>query len=177
MSLRKVQTGQTLAIPAAAYNAFVDAALDYRHRAAHIAQKAEPSHRHAGIVLVRNDTGSPQNQLSILGIDSPIIDPAGNQNEFRNRVALSCVMPVNGTHEGKFVVLAEPIAAGKTGRAYAAGVCPVFIVVPEHAVDYQPAEIYDSFSNGLVVRPYGSAVILWNQECMLSNIDGINCAK
>ena len=175
--LKKVQAGQTLAIPAVAFNAMIDAALDYRRRTTHIGQKAEPSFRQASMVLVRNDSGSNQNRLAVLGIDSPIIDPAANENEFKNRVAFSCVTPAENTHEGRFVVLAEPMAAGKTGRAYAAGVCPVFIVVPEHAVAYQRAEIYDSFSGGLVVRPYGSAVILWNQECMLSNIDGINCAK
>jgi len=163
VNLRKVQIGQKLSIPAAAFNSFVDAALDYRRRTAHIGQKAEPSFRPASMVLVRNDSGSNQNRLAVLGIDSPIIDPATNENEFKNRVAFSCVMPAASTHEGRFVVLAEPIAAGKTGRAYAAGVCPVFIVVPEHAVAYKRAEIYDSFTNGLVVRPHGSASILWRQ--------------
>jgi len=33
-ALKKVQAGQKLAIPAAAYNAFIDAAVDYRRRTA-----------------------------------------------------------------------------------------------------------------------------------------------
>ncbi len=131
--LKKVQSGDPLRIPAATFNAMIDTAVDYRRRTAHIGQKAEPSFRQASMVLVRNDSGSNQNRLAVLGIESPIIDPAANENEFKNRVALSCVTPAENTHQGRFVVLAEPIAAGKTGRAYAAGVCPVFIVVPELA--------------------------------------------
>jgi hypothetical protein len=34
------------------------------------------------------------------------------------------VTPAVDTHEGKFVILAEPIAARKIGRAYAAGLYP-----------------------------------------------------
>jgi len=116
--MKKVQSGNPLVIPAQAYNAFIDAAVDYRHRTAHIGQKAEPSSRQAGIILVRNDSGSDQNRLAVLGIDTPIIDPASNDSEFKNRVALSCVTPAADTHEGKFVILAEPIASGKIGRAY-----------------------------------------------------------
>ena len=82
-------------------------------------------------MLVRNDSGSNQNRMAVLGVEAPIIDPSANEEEFRRRVALSCVAPEEGTHEGRFVVLAEPIANGKIGRAYAAGVCPVKIDVPD----------------------------------------------
>jgi len=164
-SLRKVQSGQKLHIPAAAYNAFVDAAADYRRRTAHIGQKSEPTTRQASIVLVRNDSGSNQNRLAVLGIDTPIIDPTANDNEFKNRVALSCVMPAVDTHEGKFVILAEPIATGKIGRAYAAGVCPVqIIVLDEDAEAYQFADIFDGYGLGLFADPNGSASILWKEE-------------
>ena len=164
-ALRKVQSGQKLHIPAAAYNAFVDAAADYRRRTAHIGQKSEPSFRQASIVMVRNDSGANQNRLAVLGIDTPIIDPAANDNEFKNRVALSCVMPAVDTHEGKFVILAEPIATGKIGRAYAAGVCPVqIIVIDEDAEAYQYADIFDAFAGGLFADPNGSASILWKDE-------------
>ena len=45
--LRKVQSGQPLAIPASAYNAFIDAAVDYRQRTAHIGGGSRPSRRPA----------------------------------------------------------------------------------------------------------------------------------
>jgi len=160
-ALKKVQSGQKLHIPARAYNAFIDAAIDYRRRTAHIGQKSEPTTRQASIVLVRNDSGSNQNRLAVLGIDAPIIDPATNDNEFKNRVALSCVTPAVDTHEGKFVILAEPIAAGKIGRAYAAGVCPVQINVPDEDHEYRYAEIDDGVVDNLIVSLVGSASILW----------------
>jgi len=161
--LRKVQAGQKLVIPAAAYNAFIDAAVDYRRRTAHIGQKAEPSQRQASIVLVRNDSGGDLNRLAVLGIDSPVIDPADNEDEFKNRVALVGVTPDENTHEGKFVVLAEPIASGKIGRAYAAGVCPVKVDVPDEDHEYPFAEIADGVADSLKATHYGSAAILWRE--------------
>jgi hypothetical protein len=37
-SLKRVQSGEPLFIPASAYNAFIDAALDFRQRTAHLGQ-------------------------------------------------------------------------------------------------------------------------------------------
>ncbi|MDI9628234.1 MAG: hypothetical protein QM286_06780 [Acidobacteriota bacterium] len=160
-ALRKVRSGDPLVIPAAAYNAFIDAALDFRQRTAHLGQGAQPSFSQASIVLVRNDSGSNQNRMAVLGVEAPIIDPSANEEEFRNRVALSCVAPEEGTHEGRFVVLAEPIANGKIGRAYAAGVCPVKIDVPDEENECRYAEIADGVTANLKVSLQGSATILW----------------
>jgi hypothetical protein len=160
-ALRKVRSGDPLVIPAAAYNAFIDAALDFRQRTAHLGQGAQPSFSQASIVLVRNDSGSNQNRMAVLGVDAPIIDPSTNEEEFRNRVALACVTPEKGTHEGRFVVLAEPIANGKIGRAYAAGVCPVKIDVPDEEHEWRYAEIADGITGNLKVSMQGSATILW----------------
>ena len=160
-ALKKVRSGDPLVIPAAAYNAFIDAAIDYRQRTAHLGQGAQPSFSQASIVLVRNDSGSNQNRMAVLGVDAPIIDPSANEEEFRNRVALSCVAPEEGTHEGRFVVLAEPIANGKIGRAYAAGVCPVKIDVPDEEHEWRYAEIADGITGNLKVGMQGSAGILW----------------
>ena len=162
-SLKKVQSGQPLVIPASAYNAFIDAALDFRQRTAHLGQGAQPSFAQASIVLVRNDSGSNQSRMSVLGVDAPIIDPSANEDEFKNRVALSCVTPAADTHEGKFVVLAEPIASGKIGCAYAAGVCPVKIDVPDEDYPYRLAEVTDDSADNLTAVKRGSAAILWRE--------------
>jgi hypothetical protein len=165
LMLRAVRLGllprDPLVIPAAAYNAFIDAALDFRQRTAHLGQGAQPSFSQASIVLVRNDSGSNQNRMAVLGVDAPIIDPSANEEEFRNRVALACVAPEEGTHEGRFVVLAEPIAHGKIGRAYAAGVCPVKVDVPDEEHEWRYAEIADGITANLKVSMQGSAGILW----------------
>ncbi len=57
-AFRKVKTGDQLRIPASAYNAFVDAALDLRGRQQNRGQTAQPGSegRSGGIILVRNDS-------------------------------------------------------------------------------------------------------------------------
>jgi len=163
-ALRKVRSGQKLSIPAAAYNTFIDAAVDYRRRTAGIGQQAEPSVRQSGIVLVHNGSGSEQNRLAVLGIDSPIIAPTSNEDEFKNHVALSCVEPTADTHEGRFVIILEPIAAGKIGRAYAAGVCPARVQVEDE--DHGFADIKDGDASCLESRSSGAAHILWKEAGM-----------
>jgi len=72
----------------------------------------------ASLLLVPTALKVPAELLmAVLGIDTPIIDPSSNNSEFKNRVALSCVTPAANTHEGKFVILAEPLASGKIGKA------------------------------------------------------------
>ena len=77
-SLKKVQTGQPLVIPASAYNAFIDAAIDFRQRTAHIGQGAQPAFQQATIILVRNDSGADRQRFEVLGVDGPVIDPSYN---------------------------------------------------------------------------------------------------
>ena len=160
-ALKKVQAGQPLAIPASAYNAFVDAALDHRQRTAHIGQGSQPSFAQASIILVRNASGSDRERFDVLGVDVPVIDPASNEEAFKNRLALAGVVPVSGTHEGLFVVLAEPLANGRIGHAFAAGVCPARIDVPDEESEWRFAEIAGGVAANLAAHPQGSASILW----------------
>ncbi len=160
-ALRKVQAGQPLAIPASAYNAFVDAALDHRHRASRVGREARPAFRQASIVLVRNDSGAERERFDVLGVGVPVIDPADGADAFKERVALAGVVPVTGTHEGLFVVLAEPLASGAIGHAFAAGVCPARIDVPEKEGEWRCAEIAGGVAANLAAQPQGSAAILW----------------
>ena len=173
-AMKKVQSGQPLVIPAGAYNAFIDTALDFRQRTTHLGQGRQPSFAQASLVLVRNDSGSDLDRFEILGIDAPVIDPVDNEEAFKNRVAVSGVTPViappeedppdedpEDSHEGRFVVLAEPVKIGKIGRAFAAGVCPVKIDVADESQDCRFAEIAEDLSSNLEVNPSGSAAILW----------------
>ena len=168
-AMKKVQSGQPLVIPAGAYNAFIDTALDFRQRTTHLGQGRQPSFAQASLVLVRNDSGSDLDRFEILGIDAPVIDPVDNEEAFKNRVAVSGVTPViappeedpGDTHVGRFVVLAEPVKSGKIARAYAAGICPVKIDVADESQDCRFAEIAEDLSSNLEVNPSGSAAILW----------------
>lgn len=162
-ALKKVQSGQKLHIPAKAYNAFIDAAVDLRQRSQSIQQQSSAEQRNPGIILVRNDSGSDQERLAVLGIGTPIISPGANLNEFKNRIVLSCQIPVAGFDEGKFVILAEPLAAGRIGRAYVASACPVKIDVPHEHDEWRYADIDDGVTANLKVNTQGSAGILWRE--------------
>jgi hypothetical protein len=75
-------------------------------------------------------------------------------------VALSCVTPTED-HAGRFVILAEPIAAGKIGRAYAAGVCPVRVNVAGESHRFAACEPGDT--GQLHSAPTGPAELLWTE--------------
>jgi hypothetical protein len=161
MSIRKVNPGDPLRIPAGAYNAFVDAANAHRNNEQTFVAESTRGVQQASIVLVRNDSGSARQRFEILGVGTPVIDPSHNEDEFKNRVALSGVTPIAGTHEGKFVVLAEPIASGKIGRAFAAGVCAVKINVVGETEETRLVEMAGGTTANLEVDRRGSAAILW----------------
>src|SRR5262245_6470825 len=117
---RKVRTGEPLRIPAAAYNAFIDAA----HLARSVGPDAlrDPSlptvHEH--LVYGRNDSVEDRPRFGILGIASPIIEPGeeGNPDEFKRRTALiGMSITVTDEYIGRFVVAREPIVAGRIGLA------------------------------------------------------------
>ncbi|RJQ82501.1 MAG: hypothetical protein C4519_07805, partial [Desulfobacteraceae bacterium] len=65
--------------------------------------------RDADMVIVKNASGADRARFEILGINTPVITPTDNLDQFLNRPALSGVVPTAANHWGKFVVLAEPI--------------------------------------------------------------------
>lgn len=161
-SLKKVQSGDPLVIPAQTYNAFIDAAVYFRQRTTTLGQGTQPGTPPAGIILIRNDSGSDRQRFDVLGISAPIITPATNLREFSNRVAMACVTPAT-SHEGKFVVLAEPIPAGKIGRAYASGVCPVQVNFAGSDASITQVDISAGQAGYLKPSPTGPATILWRE--------------
>ncbi|MGH9896441.1 MAG: hypothetical protein ACREA0_31480, partial [bacterium] len=65
-SLRKVKSGDPLNIPASAYNAFVDAAVDLRQRQHNAAGDPQRLRRDNDVILVLNSTGSTVNRFGVL---------------------------------------------------------------------------------------------------------------
>ena len=163
-NMKKVRSGDPLVVPAQAYNAFIDAAKDYRQRTAHVGQTATPGYRSAGIVLVKNESGEDRDRFDVLGLGDPIFLPdsgATAEQSFKNAVAFRGDTPDETLHKGKFVILGEPLAAGAIGRAYAAGVCPMKIDVPDEDHEWRYAEIADGVTANLKASMQGSAGILW----------------
>ena len=158
MSVTRVRAGERIVFRASDWNAMADAADAHRLQrmpaGADTGRELLPS----GLVLVKNASGADVGRFGVLGIDSVVVSPADNLAEFQSRVALSCVAPQAGVHEGWFVILAEPLASGKIGRAWASGVCPVQIEVASESDWY--ADILDAETGKLGSGPTGSATIL-----------------
>lgn len=159
--LKKVQPGAPLRIPAAAYNAFIDAAVEMRNRRFD-RSSTQNSQSDTQTILVRNDSGEDRDRFEVLGIDAPIIDPDDNSQAFTDRIALCGVVPHEDGHQGRFVILAEPLATGKIGRAWVAGVCVTKVDVRDAAHGF--ADIADGEMGHLQSSTSGAATILWKPD-------------
>ena len=162
-NLKKVQVGEKLRVPAAAYNAFIDTARDFQARQRGISSTPQASTRSSGIVMVRNDSGEDLSRYTVLGVDSPIFKPKDKLDSFKNSVAVVGVKPSKDKHVGKFVVLLEPLKRKAIGMAYGAGICPVKIEVPNEKVEYPCADIADGKTANLKAAHSGAAGILWRE--------------
>jgi hypothetical protein len=120
-AFKKVQPGQRLQIPAAAYNAFVDAAQAHRSQQHNVQQPPGESLPLPGIIKVRNLTGQGCDRYSILSVGSPIIAPSQNLQQFKNQLAFNAVEPYAPISNFRYAILAEPLADEAIGRATLAG--------------------------------------------------------
>ncbi len=123
--LKKVQAGDKLEIPAAAYNAFVDAALAYKNSQINIGAGSQNKMFLQGrnLVKVKNVSDSAVDRFGVLGISNYIFDPATDLQMFQSEAALEGTTPAASHRGGGFVICAEPILSNGIGLAWAAGVC------------------------------------------------------
>jgi len=161
-TLKKVQSGDPLEIPARTFNTFVDAAQDFLARQRGTGQQITRAYRDPDIVLVKNSSGADRSQLHILGIDSPVIDPGENADEFKNKPAVAGVTPSSSLHFGRFVVLLEPLAAGEIGRACVSGLVPAKVNVRDDGHEY--ADVRGGDCSKLDSTDRGGAYILWRES-------------
>jgi hypothetical protein len=156
-SLRKVNTGEPLVIPAAAYNAFIDAArVNQGGRGRSVG--AGGAEAVSTLVPVRNDSGADRARFEVLGISGTVFTPTGDMAAFQNYPVLTGVMPT-AAHAGAFVVLVGPIAAGALGLGLVAGIVPVQINVTR--TDHRTAEATNGDPTKLTSSATGSAQLLY----------------
>ena len=155
-SFRKVHSGDPLVIPSGTYNAFVDAAQDFIARQQ--SQSANTRRDGQDVVLVKNSSGSDCIRFGILGISGPLFTPAAALESFKNNLVFDGVTPSAG-HVGKFVVLLEPVKAGKIGRACVYGVSPVLLNLTDSTHQY--ADVTAGQAAFLTSAVTGAAQILW----------------
>jgi hypothetical protein len=158
--LRKVKPGELLTIPASAYNAFVDAALDYQGRMLNLEKTGMAAGQNGNLIVVKNNSGADRDRFQILGIDSVVISPTDNLQQFQNRPAIVGVTPNVNDHRGKFMILAEPIKSGQLGLAWIAGVCPVQVYFLSE--NHRYADVGGGGSSCLSSGDSGVAQILWS---------------
>lgn len=165
-TLKKVRTGDPLAIPAATFNTFIDAAQDYQDRQHDSKQNPLRNHRQNNIVSVRNDSLGDRNRFEVLGIYGVVISPTDNLDEFSNRVVLKGIRPqippVGGSLSdsyGRFVILLEPVKAGEIGRAVIDGICNIRVQMTYETDDY--ADVVPGVTTHLRSGYAGSAYLLW----------------
>jgi len=159
----KVRPGQPLRFPAGLYNGLVDLYRAWREgRLGGGTAPPAQSVVNPGVILVKNDSGSDQARLAVLGIDAPFESPADYEEGFLREVGVKCVIPYLGSHFGRFVILQEPIGADNYGRALVFGITPVKIDIENEA--HQFADVDDGVTTVLASGTSGAARILWKES-------------
>ena len=162
-ALRKVRTGEPLRIPAAAYNAFIDAAI--ANRASERNTFADPGRgpTQRGIVLVRNDSPDDLPAHHALAITGVLVEPGEDDQErtFQGRTPLTAEVATEDSPPLSFVVAVKPIRAGEIGRCVLHGVTAARITVQNEADETCELKAEETL---LATTPLGGVPILWKEE-------------
>jgi hypothetical protein len=156
--LTKANSGDRIILSASTFNTIVDAVNVQKNRQINIGSGGETMAAHAGLVPVRNDSGSDLDQCGILGIASPLFSPTDNLPGFKRDVILSGVTPT-ALYQNRFAVVQGPIKAGKIGTCRVIGPCAVMLDMTDATHGF--ATVVPGAVGHLVSVPYGPATILW----------------
>jgi hypothetical protein len=164
-AFRKVRSGQPLRLPAVAYNAFVDAAVDLRRRErnASAGPALEAAQRGVGIVLVRNDSDEEIEPYHALAITGVLVEPDEDDQErtFHSRTPLTGAIATEESPTLSFVLALQPIKPGKLGRCVLTGVTPARVLI---ANELDTTCELAAEETVLASTPMGGVPILWKEE-------------
>ncbi len=161
-SLKKVKSGDRLQIPAQAYNAFVDAALDFRSRQHNVKTPPAGGWSSSGSVKIKNISGTDVGRFQVLGIDGVVFDPQAALQAFQSETIFTGNIPSLANHSGgRFVICAGPIPNGTIASAWASGICPVQVEITSES--HACAEIVEGLVSNLTSVEGGSCQILWKE--------------
>ncbi|HYD00136.1 MAG TPA: hypothetical protein VEB22_02835 [Phycisphaerales bacterium] len=161
--LRRVRVGEPLRIPAGAYNAFVDAALQQRSRGRDARAEAAVDTAQPGIVLVRNDSTEPVEPHHALAITGVLVEPDEEDGErtFHSRTPLTADVATPDAPPLAFVVALQPIQPGELGRCIVSGVTVARVYVRDELDATCELSAGETL---LATTPMGGAPILWKEE-------------
>lgn len=157
-TLRKVNSGDPITIPAATWNAFIDAAVAEKARQQSGGARSKATSRNGSIITVKNDSGAQRDQFDVLGISEPVLARADGETAWRERMALTGITPAS-SHAGKFAILLEPAPNGTIVKAQAAGVslARVRMISESHGF----ADVDAGNATRLASTDSGAATMLW----------------
>ena len=157
--MNKVRPGDPVAISAATWNDVLDAAAlakGSRRTGAGIPDGLEP-----GIVRVKNATDEDLDRFAALSVAHGIgVAPDKNVLAFQNEPAVLFGRIWSG--DGAWVVLQEPIPAGRIGRAMLFGVTPAQVDVADDGHEFAEP-IVDNVAGAIRSAASGTARILWKK--------------
>ena len=161
--IRKVRSGEPLRIPAAAYNAFVDAAVGQRSRDRNTVADPLREVMPRGIVLVRNDSDQTIERYHAMAITGVLVEPGDDDQErtFHSRTPLTGEIATEDSRPLEFVLAMQPIKAGELGRCVLTGVTPARVFITSEldtTCEIEPEETV------LASRPMGGVPILWKED-------------
>lgn len=117
-ALKRVRAGDPMTIPAAGWNAAMDAVEAFR-RMQETGNAGGGSVDSPGVVLVENTTGENVPRFGALMVDDILIAPdtgtPGTEDEFKNHFAFKGVKPATAKLGKQFVIALEALPAGPTG--------------------------------------------------------------
>jgi hypothetical protein len=171
----KVSMGDQIRFSAAWYNAATDAARAFQKRGIPT-PSAIVSTYNSTIIKIRNDTGNPLVQFSVVGLNGPVFTPTETTEEaFLRDVVFSAITPAIDSHRRRFAVTLDAAPAGDpygSGygytddtmviRAYIAGVCHVLVNLKDPSHGY--ANITDGLTDYMTSSRFGHARILWSES-------------
>jgi hypothetical protein len=165
MALRRQTAGQAFDPSASTWNAFCAATEEVIASQMDAGSGRNSSRKSSQntVIWIRNDSGDDLDQFNILGLETPLVTPDDNLDEFKGHPALSGDTPDKDKHIGKFAILLEPIPAGEFGRACISGLCVVQIEVSSNEEWYDYADIKDDEATKLKGAPHGAAQVLWKE--------------
>lgn len=158
--LKKVRSGEPLAIDAGVFNAMLDSTdKSRRHQLRQGAGPAASRFQSNNVILIENKSEQAVDRFGILGLGDPLFTPEPRLDSFLNQIAFVGELPAADDHAGKFAITLEPIRKDAIGRAYISGVCPCLIDVVTEGDPY--ADIIDDDVDKLQSSDSGNADILW----------------
>jgi hypothetical protein len=151
-----VTAGQPLQVPAATWNAMLDAARAHEQSKFNLQAGSDSQARRPSLAKVQNQTAVVLGQFSIVGLGNPLVAPSANFAEFQRETAVGVGLPSGGD---RFGVLLEPLAPGRIGMAAVAGVVATRVAVGDQI--YSRAQVMPGQTSFLANVPHGPASILW----------------